>query len=80
MLDHQIEQTEALEAALARFREQSFVFDECLDLLTALRDDQEQRILFERAGHPIEWMEDLLHQRRVLDEMSSVLLDWDTIR
>ncbi len=79
MLDHQIEQTLEFETALARFREQSFVFDECLDLLTALRDDEDQKAIFERAGFQREWLEDLDHQRRVLDEMNNVLLDWQTV-
>lgn len=76
MLDHQIEQAKVFETALARFREQSFVFDECLDLLTALQDDAEQQAIFESSGFQHDWLEDLAHQRRVLDEMQNVLLGW----
>ncbi len=79
MLDHEIEQAEALEAALARFREQSFVFDECLDILTSLRDDTERKAIFDRSGFQQEWLEDLAHQRGVLEEMNNVLLEWRTI-
>jgi hypothetical protein len=79
LLDDEMEHREA-SAALTRFREQSFFFDECLDLLTALRDDVDGKAVFERSGHQREWLEDLGHQRRVLDEMTNVLLNWETIR
>lgn len=70
--------TEEVADSYTRFREQSFFTDECLDLLAAAADDPGSRSdLSSRARH--EWLDDIMHQRRVLEEMSHILLTWDSI-
>ena len=68
-----------VESSLDRFREQSFFAEECLDLLTALRADPEHRASFRRSGDRKAWLEDIVHQREILEQMSDVLLTWESI-
>jgi hypothetical protein len=79
MIDNPIEQGHEVEASLDRFREQSFFAEECLDLLAALREDPENRAIFGRSGYRQAWLEDIIHQREVLEQMSDVLLSWETV-
>jgi hypothetical protein len=79
MIDNPIEQGHGVESSLDRFREQSFFAEECLDLLAALREDPENRVIFRRSGHRQAWLEDIIHQREILEQMSDVLLSWETV-
>ena len=79
-IDNPIEQGDEVESSLDRFREQSFFAEECLDLLAALREDPENRAIFRRSGYRQAWLEDIIHQREILEQMSDVLLSWETVR
>ncbi len=79
MIDNPIGQGGEVESSLDRFREQSFFAEECLDLLAALREDPENRAIFRRSGYRQAWLEDIIHQREVLEQMSDVLLSWETV-
>lgn len=70
----------AIENSLDQFREQSFFTDECLDLLTAVHEDPARQAVFKRFGYRREWLDDILHQRKVLEEMSNLLINWETIQ
>lgn len=71
--------TRPIDDSYAQFREQSFFTDECLDLLAATADDPASREeISQSARH--EWLDDIMHQRRVLEEMSHILLTWDAIK
>ena len=74
------EHAESIESSFDRFREQTFFVDECLDLLAAIRQDPDELEQFEKHGYRQAWLEDILHQREVLEQMTGVLLNWDTIR
>ena len=80
MTAHSVEQEQSVESSFDRFREQSFFVEECLDLLTAVRADPDQLGDFERRGYRHAWLEDIIHQLEVLDKMTGVLLNWDTIK
>lgn len=73
-------EAEVIETSLDRFREQSFFTDECLDLLTSVHEDPHRQAVFKRFGYRREWLDDILHQRKVLEEMSNLLLNWETIQ
>jgi hypothetical protein len=75
-----IEHVPGVESSFDRFREHSFFVDECLDLLTAIREDPHQLEGFERAGHRRAWLEDIIHQLEVLEKMTGVLLNWETVK
>jgi hypothetical protein len=75
-----IEHAPSVESSFDLFREQSFFVDECLDLLTAVRDDPDRQGAFERRGYRRAWLEDIIHQLEVLEKMTGVLLNWDTIK
>ncbi len=70
---------DGVESSLDRFREQSFFAEECLDLLASLRADPVDRASFKRAGYRQAWLADVIHQREVLEQMSNVLLTWETV-
>ena len=74
-----IAEGDQVESSLDRFREQSFFAEECLDLLAAVREDPANRATFRRSGYRQAWLEDIVHQREVLEQMSDVLLSWETI-
>jgi hypothetical protein len=78
-IDGRMGEGDDVESALDRFREQSFFVEECLDLLAALRASPEDRAIFRRSGYRQAWLEDILHQRQVLEQMSDVLLSWETV-
>lgn len=80
MIDNPHEQAEAIESSLDRFREHSFFADECMDLLVAVQEDPIQQAVFKRLGYRREWLDDILHQRKVLEQMSTLLLNWETVR
>ena len=79
VIDNPTEQGDEVGSSLDRFREQSFFAEECLDLLAALREDPETREIFKRSGHQQAWLEDIIHQRELLEQMSNVLLSWETV-
>lgn len=74
------EEGDEVESSLDRFREQSFFAEECLDLLAAVRRDPEYRANFKRSGYRQAWLEDITHQREILEQMSDVLLTWETVQ
>lgn len=73
------ELAEPVEASYARFREQTFFVDECLDLLASIREDPDRLRDFEQRGYRAVWLEDILHQLEVLEKMTNVLLRWDEL-
>lgn len=68
-----------VESSLDRFREQSFFIEECLDLLAALRADPLSRASFGHSGYRHAWLEDIMHQREILERMRDVLVTWETV-
>jgi len=80
MIENSTKQEDEVESSLDRFREQSFFAEECLDLLAALREDPEDRAIFGRSGYRQAWLEDIIHQREILEKMCDVLLTWETVR
>jgi len=80
LMDRSTKPGDEVESSLDRFREQSFFAEECLDTLVAVRDDPETREIFKRAGHQHLWLQEIIHQREILEQMSDVLLGWETVR
>ena len=68
-----------VDTSYQRFREQSFFAEECLDLLASIREDPDRNEIFRARGSKRAWLEDISHQRELLDAMSDVLLSWETI-
>ncbi len=76
---HEVAQAASIESAFDRFREQTFFFEECLDLVRAVQGDPDQHWEFERRGYRHAWLDDAIHQLEVLEKITGVLLNWEAI-